>query len=198
MSNIRPLLRPAFLAGLMASSWLLAGSALAAADNVATPKAVSADKASGKAVKAAKLDKGSKAASPAAPEAPKDPTAIAAAELAQGKKIYAQRCGACHDPEENRVGPRHKDLFGRRVGSTADYTYYSQGMRRSELVWDAQLLDKWLTNQESVVPGQRMNYPIAEAEDRRLIIAYLRSLSPNAPTDDPATAKSNGEAAPAR
>jgi cytochrome c len=168
MSNTRPLIRPLILAGLMASSWLLAGPALAAP-----------------------------AANAAAPKAPKDPAALAAAEIAQGKKAYSQNCAACHDPEENRVGPRHKDLFGRRVGAVADYTYYSQAMRRSELVWDAQLLDKWLTNQEAVVPGQRMNYPIASAESRRVIIAYLRSLSPHAPADEPATAKAGGEAAPA-
>ncbi len=177
-------IRPLIIAGLMASSWLASGAALAA-EALKSDRAVSADKVGGKVMKSAKV-------------APKDPAAIAAADIALGKKVYSQRCGACHDVEENRVGPRHKDLFGRRVGGVADYTYYSQGMRRSERVWDAQLLDQWLSNQEAVVPGQRMNYPIAEAEDRRLIIAYLRSQSPDAPAEAPATANAASAAAPAR
>jgi cytochrome c len=44
-------------------------------------------------------------------------------------------------------------------------------------VWTAKTLDAWLSNPEALIPGQRMNYSVRSAEDRRLIIEYLSSDS---------------------
>jgi cytochrome c len=45
------------------------------------------------------------------------------------------------------------------------------------VVWDEATLDKWLTNPQSLIPGQRMNFRIAEAADRTDIIAFLKRES---------------------
>jgi cytochrome c len=38
-------------------------------------------------------------------------------------------------------------------------------------------LDKWLTDTDSVVPGNGMDFRVPKADERADIIAYLRSLS---------------------
>jgi cytochrome c len=37
-------------------------------------------------------------------------------------------------------------------------------------------LDQWLTNPQAFVPGQKMNFKVAKAEDRADLIAYLKTL----------------------
>ena len=36
---------------------------------------------------------------------------------ARGKKLYESRCIGCHSIDENRAGPAHKGVFGRKAGS---------------------------------------------------------------------------------
>ena len=53
---------------------------------------------------------------PAAAQSPvPTPRAPAAGDAARGEQLYQSRCGACHSLDANRVGPRHRDVFGRRV-----------------------------------------------------------------------------------
>ena len=93
----------------------------------------------------------------------------------RGQQIYESRCIACHSPDANRVGPMHRGVFGRKAGSLADYTY-SKALKGSDFVWSDQTLDQWLTNPQAFVPGQKMNFKVAKAEDRADLIAYLKTL----------------------
>jgi len=43
-------------------------------------------------------------------------------------------------------------------------------------VWDEQLLDAWLTDTQSVAPGNAMTYFEGDEARRQKIIAYLRTL----------------------
>jgi cytochrome c len=90
--------------------------------------------------------------------------------------LYESRCIACHSVESNRVGPRHRGVFGRRAGALADFAY-SPALAGSEIVWDAAALDRWLENPEALIPGQRMNIRVAAPVDRADIIAYLKEES---------------------
>jgi cytochrome c len=105
------------------------------------------------------------------------PAARAEAEgdPAHGQQIYESRCIACHSPDANRVGPMHRGVFGRKAGSLADYTY-SKALKGTDFVWSDQTLDQWLTNPQAFVPGQKMNFKVAKAEDRADLIAYLKTL----------------------
>jgi cytochrome c len=100
-------------------------------------------------------------------------TAAHATDAARGAELYASRCGACHSLDANRVGPRHRDVFGRRAGSLPDYVY-PPALERSGITWNAETLDRWLANPEALVPGQRMGYRLGDAGEREDVIEYLR------------------------
>jgi cytochrome c len=78
--------------------------------------------------------------------------------------------------DEDRIGPRHRGVFGRKAGSVADFNY-SAAVKGAGFSWDAAKLDAWLTNPQALLPGQRMNFRVAKAEDRADIVAYLKSVS---------------------
>ena len=109
---------------------------------------------------------------------------VPANELIQGRTLYESRCGGCHAVDANRVGPMHRNLIGRQAGRVPDFAY-SPALQSSAVVWSAKTLDAWLSNPEALIPGQRMNYSVRSAEDRRLIIEYLGSDAVNGP--EPAT-----------
>lgn len=102
-------------------------------------------------------------------------SAHADGDAARGRQLYESRCIACHSPDMNRVGPMHRGVFGRRAGSLPDYSY-SRALKVADFVWNEQTLDKWLTNPQAFVPGQKMSFKVVKAEDRADIIAYLRTL----------------------
>lgn len=99
-----------------------------------------------------------------------------AADAVRGRRLYDERCSACHSVQSDRVGPRHQGVFGRRVGSVSGYAY-SPALQRSSLMWTAANLDAWLRDPEAFIPGQKMGYSVADVRDRADLIAYLRSLS---------------------
>ncbi len=101
---------------------------------------------------------------------------LSAAALDEAKALYQRRCGACHSIETNRIGPKHQGVFGREAGSALDYNY-SDALAQSDLIWNEQTLDQWLANPEATIPGQKMGYRLSSAEERKVIIAYLRSQS---------------------
>lgn len=104
--------------------------------------------------------------------------ALAAAEgdASRGETLYQSRCVACHSLDANRVGPLHRGVFGRTAGSVADYDY-SAALGASSFFWDAETLDRWLTNPEALISGQRMNIRTAVPADRADLIAFLRRES---------------------
>jgi cytochrome c len=99
-----------------------------------------------------------------------------AGDAVHGQEIYESRCIACHSPEANRVGPRHQGVVGRKAGSLTDYSY-SKAVKASNVVWDETTLDQWLTNPQAFIPGQKMNFKVADPADRADIIAYLKTLN---------------------
>ena len=105
------------------------------------------------------------------------PAALAHAEgdAAHGQELYESRCIACHSPDANRVGPMHRGVFGRKAGSLPGYTY-SKALKGTNFVWNDETLNQWLTNPQAFVPGQKMNFKVAKAEDRADLIAYLKTL----------------------
>ena len=99
--------------------------------------------------------------------------ATAAADAARGQTLYKTMCVACHSIDYNGVGPAHKGLFGKKVGSRADYAY-SPAVKASSIVWADKTLDKWLANPEKLIPGQKMGFMVPSAKDRADLIAYLQ------------------------
>ena len=103
-------------------------------------------------------------------------TAYAAGNATAGQTLYQAKCSTCHSIDYNGVGPAHKGVFGRKAGSAADYTY-SPALQASTIIWDEKSLDKWLTNPEKLVPGQKMGFMVASPKERADLIAFLKQAS---------------------
>lgn len=101
---------------------------------------------------------------------------LAAGDAARGEQLYEARCGGCHSVDDNRIGPRHAGVVGRKAGSVADFNY-SAALRKSKVTWTPATLDQWLNDPEKFIPGQRMGYRLSDASARTDVIAYLQSLS---------------------
>lgn len=104
-------------------------------------------------------------------------SAVAGGDAVRGQQVYEMRCGGCHSVETDRVGPRHAGLLGRRAGAVPGFAY-SPALASSKLVWNSSTLDRWLSNPEALVPGQRMGYSLSDAAQRADVIAYLSTLKP--------------------
>jgi cytochrome c len=83
----------------------------------------------------------------------------------KGKEIYDARCSACHSVDDNRVGPMHLGVFGRKAGGVKSYRY-SDALSKSKVIWSRETLTAWLTDPEMLIPGQRMGYAMDNAQDR--------------------------------
>lgn len=104
-------------------------------------------------------------------------SSFAEADAVRGESLYEARCEGCHSLDANRVGPMHRGVYGRTAGTVPGYGY-SDALRRSRIAWDGKSLDRWLTNPEGLVPGQKMGYRVDDPKDRQDIIAFLRSVRP--------------------
>jgi cytochrome c len=91
-----------------------------------------------------------------------------------GERLFVQQCAACHSlvPGETRVGPSLRDVVGKAAGTTAGFAY-SEALAKSGILWEAQQLDRWLSDSNVAVPGSAMNFRQADAAKRQAIIAYL-------------------------
>ena len=90
-----------------------------------------------------------------------------------------QDCAACHRLEAgaNSVGPSLHGIFTRKAAEIADFRY-SPAIKRSGIVWTPETLDKFITDPQALVPGNRMPYAgMANASDRADLIAYLTKAS---------------------
>ena len=105
------------------------------------------------------------------------PAAQAAGDAARGEQLYVSRCGACHSLDENRAGPAHRGVFGRKAGMAKGFDY-SPALKKSGIVWNEKTIDRWLTDPEKLVRGQKMGFTVPDAKDRADVIAYLKKASP--------------------
>ena len=72
------------------------------------------------------------------------------------------------------------NLYGvvrRRAASVPGFEY-SEELRKSGIVWDEALIDKFITAPKKLFPGTRMELPgVQDVKTRTGIVRYLRSLS---------------------
>ena len=101
-------------------------------------------------------------------------SAGAAGDPAKGKETYAQRCASCHSIEYNGVGPAHGGLLGRKAGTVPNFAY-SAALKASSVTWSDETLEKWLSDPEKFIPGQKMWVSVPDSVERRDIIAYLKT-----------------------
>jgi cytochrome c len=103
----------------------------------------------------------------------------AAGEASRGEQLYESRCTGCHSLDANRIGPMHRGVFGRKAGSVTDFEY-SSAVKRSKIVWNEQTLERWLTDPEKLIPGQKMGYQVPDPADRADIgKRHLKAVFPS-------------------
>ena len=106
--------------------------------------------------------------------------ARASSDEQSGAELFAQRCTACHSLNPTRKpGPILSGVYGRRAGTAPNY-HYSAALQAASVTWNAQTLDRWLTNPPAFIPGVNMQAQVADPKDRQALIAYLKSISPRA------------------
>ena len=99
---------------------------------------------------------------------------LRAADVEKGKAVFEQ-CAACHslDGTGDYDGPTLKGVMGRKAGALEDYRY-SAAMKRSDVVWDAAGLDKYVADPQALIPGNRMAFAgIGDKTQRDDLIAFL-------------------------
>lgn len=94
----------------------------------------------------------------------------------RGREAFEKRCTGCHALDKIKVGPPLRGVYGRHAGKDPQFAY-SDVMKATSVTWDKSTLDRWLTDTESVIPGNDMAFRLNDPADRANIIAYLRGLS---------------------
>jgi cytochrome c len=90
-----------------------------------------------------------------------------------GKPLFERRCGGCHALDRDKEGPRLGGVYGRTAGTVASFEY-SDALKKSQVRWTMETLDRWLTDPEKLVPGNDMAFRVSDATERAAIIAYLK------------------------
>jgi cytochrome c len=103
-------------------------------------------------------------------------TTVRADEVSDGQSTFAA-CSACHSINGSEgLGPHLNGVIGRKAGSLAGFNY-SPAMKRANIVWDAQALDKFLADPQQALPGNRMPFSgLSDAAKRADIAVYLGTL----------------------
>jgi cytochrome c len=117
---------------------------------------------------------------------------VAAAVVAQARAAQAAtpdardpqvafntHCRTCHsaDPGDHRLGPSLHGVMGRKAGSVKGFAY-SPGFKTTDLVWNAETMDRFIANPSAVFPGSNMATfaGLFDAADRQAIIEHLETL----------------------
>jgi cytochrome c len=111
------------------------------------------------------------------------PVLLASAKVDAGA-VQAKKCASCHSFEQGaakKIGPNLHGVVGRPVGSTEGFEYSPQ-LKAFGGTWDYEKLSCFIQDPKGCVAGTKMAFVgIKKDTDRADIIAYLRSVSPNAP-----------------
>lgn len=126
------------------------------------------------------------AAAPAAAPALEPITPLlAAANVQNGQQVAQRQCAACHSFNEggrNGVGPNLWGIVGARHAAKEGFNYSAANRALADKPWGYEELNAFIAAPARAMPGTRMGYAgLANTQQRADLIAYLRSISPNAP-----------------
>ena len=105
--------------------------------------------------------------------------AAQAQDAVPGKALFLAGCGVCHTVEPGaapRQGPNLAGMYGRAAGSLPEFKY-SDALKGGGWVWEEANLDPWLDNPQAAHPGTTMVYRQRDADKRKLLISYLKTLT---------------------
>jgi cytochrome c2 len=94
----------------------------------------------------------------------------------RGKQLFEKRCTGCHSLDSNKEGPRLEGVYGRPAGTAPGFNY-SAALKSAHFVWDEERLNKWLTDTQSLVEDNNMDFHVPKSDERADIIRYLKLIS---------------------
>ena len=110
---------------------------------------------------------------------------LASANVDNGRQLAARNCGSCHSFNEggrSGVGPNLYGIVGANHAHVAGFNYSNANKALADKPWTDELINQFITAPARAMPGTRMAFAgLANVGQRADIIAYLRSISPNAP-----------------
>ena len=109
--------------------------------------------------------------------------ALARADVDEGRELFELECSICHvsSAEQKAAGPDLAGVVGRQAGKVEGYVY-SDVVKASEVIWNEEMLDTYLSRPQDAIPGMRSTFKgMPLAEDRAALIDYLKTLEAKAP-----------------
>lgn len=103
--------------------------------------------------------------------------ARAAGDPGAGALIFEEECSECHTyTGKNKKGPTLRGVIGRKAGSAAGYDDYSDAVKKSDLVWTPEAIDRYLTKPAKFSPSIKMKYEgLPSPKDRADLIEFLKT-----------------------
>jgi cytochrome c len=95
---------------------------------------------------------------------------------ADGKDLFEKRCGGCHSLDRDKEGPHLRGVYGRTAGTVTSFVY-SDALKKSQIAWTGDTLEKWLADTDKLAPGNDMAFRVEDAGERRQIVSYLKQVS---------------------
>ena len=71
-------------------------------------------------------------------------------ETPAGRAAFEKRCTGCHALAHEKTGPRLAGVVGRKAGTVSGFPY-SDAVKKSAVVWNEAVPDRWLTDPETVL-----------------------------------------------
>lgn len=102
--------------------------------------------------------------------------ALQPGDATRGQAVFEKRCTGCHSLTTDREGPRLQGVFGRPTASVPGFPY-SASLRNAHTVWNADSLEKWLTEPDSFIAGSNMDFRVPKPQERRDLITFLAKSS---------------------
>jgi cytochrome c len=99
--------------------------------------------------------------------------ATAEGDSVRGKAVFEKRCTGCHALNQNREGPMLDGVYGRNTGAVPGFPY-SDALKKANIVWNDQTLEKWLTDPDAFLPGNNMDFQVAKPQERKDLVAYFK------------------------
>lgn len=101
-------------------------------------------------------------------------------DLATGEDAFNRHCAPCHITERQKayvwLGPHLRGIFNAPAGRKEGYEYSGAFQKFAPgVLWNEDNLDAWIRHAQGLVPNSRMLVRIPDAEQRRIIIDYLRT-----------------------
>jgi len=104
--------------------------------------------------------------------------AAAAGDAARGPAVFTH-CSGCHalSAGDVIVGPSLHELFGRKAGTVAGFSY-SKALAGSGIIWDEASLRKFLADPGGTVPGTKMQSgAVTDPQQLDDLISYLKTAT---------------------